>query len=90
VHADIYLGDLTPSEVTVELYHGPVDASGEILRPQIVEMEYQPTEGSEAGVYAFVKQLTCQTSGMHGFTVRVLPHHPDQVSPFETGLILWG
>jgi starch phosphorylase len=90
VRADIYLGDLTPKQVTVELYHGPVDASGEILHPQIVQMEYQPAKDGDAGVYTFAKQLTCQTSGMHGFTVRVLPHHPDQVSPFETGLILWG
>jgi starch phosphorylase len=93
VRAEIHLGELTPQDVTVELYHGPVDTSGEILEPQIVEMEYEPAQGSKAnsktGVYSFVKQLTCKTSGMHGFTVRVLPHHPEQVSPFETGLILW-
>jgi hypothetical protein len=60
-------------------------------------MAYEPEQsvaagakaGGKAGVYTFAKQLTCQTSGMHGFTVRVLPHHPEQVSPFETGLILW-
>jgi starch phosphorylase len=90
VHAEIYMGDLTPQDVTVELYHGPIDPSGEILQPQIVEMEYQPDQSGKAGVYTFSRQLTCQTSGMHGFTVRILPHHPDQVSPFETGLILWG
>jgi starch phosphorylase len=90
VRAEIYMGDLTPQDVTVELYHGPVDARGEILRPQIVEMEHQPEQAGDNGVYTFAKQLTCQASGMHGFTVRVLPHHPDQVSPFETGLILWG
>jgi len=97
VRAEIYLGKLTPQDVTVELYHGAVDASGEILAPQIVEMEYEPKQGGKAGdepgsqegVYTFAKQLTCQSSGMHGFTVRVLPHHSEQVSPFETGLILW-
>jgi starch phosphorylase len=90
VLAEIYLGELTPQQVTVQLYHGAVDARGEILEPQIVDMEYQPGPKGQAGVYTFARHLTCQTSGMHGFTVRVLPHHPDQVSPFETGLILWG
>jgi starch phosphorylase len=90
VRAEILLGDLSPQDVTVELYHGPVDTSGEILQPQIVEMEHQPESNGEPGVYTFAKQLTCQASGMHGFTVRVLPYHPEQVSPFETGLILWG
>jgi starch phosphorylase len=89
VRAEIYLGALTPNDVTVELYHGLVDASGAILQPEIVEMEHQPRQAKD-GVYTFAKQLTCRTSGMHGFTVRVLPYHPDQVSPFETGLILWG
>jgi starch phosphorylase len=89
VRAEIYLGDLTPRDVTVELYHGPVDANGEILQPQIVEMEYERERENQPGVHTFAKQLTCQSSGMHGFTVRVLPHHPEQVSPFETGLILW-
>ena len=90
VQAEIYLGDLTPQQVTVQLYHGAVDSNGEILEPQIVDMEYQPDQKGQAGVYTFARQLTCQTSGMHGFTVRVLPHHSDQVSPFETSLILWG
>jgi starch phosphorylase len=89
VRAEIHLGELTPKDVTVELYHGPVDASGVILQPQIVEMEHQPEQAKD-NVYTFAKQLTCETSGMHGFTVRVLPYHLDQVSPYETGLILWG
>jgi starch phosphorylase len=95
VRAEVFLGALLPEEVTVELYHGTVDSNGEILRPQVVEMEYDASpEKSEPagqdGVYTFVKQLTCRASGMHGFTVRVVPNHPEQVGPFETGLILWG
>jgi hypothetical protein len=41
-------------------------------------------------MYTFVRHLTCTSSGMHGFTVRVVPKHKDLVSPFETSLILWG
>jgi starch phosphorylase len=94
VYAEISLGELTPQDVTVELYHGTVDANGQILNPHVTEMEYQakntPSGTGEDGAFTFVKQLTCESSGMHGFTVRVVPNHPEQVGPFETGLILWG
>ncbi len=96
IWARIYLGELTPQDIKVELYFGTVDASGQILNPQVAEMESGPDpQGSQAGpaasgVYAFVRHLTCESSGMHGFTVRVVPRHAEQVNPFETGLILWG
>jgi starch phosphorylase len=89
----IYLGELTPDDVAVELYYGSVDAGGEILSPRITEMETQESPNPSPqpnGMYTFVKQLTCQSSGMQGFTVRIVPRHPEQVQPFETGLIRWG
>ena len=33
--------------------------------------------------------IPCRTSGTHGLTVRVLPHHEDLGHPHETGLIVW-
>lgn len=89
----IYLGELTPDDVAVELYYGSLDAGGEILSPRITEMETQESPNPSPqpnGMYTFVKRLTCQSSGMHGFTVRIVPRHPEQVQPFETGLIRWG
>ncbi|MBN1933690.1 MAG: alpha-glucan family phosphorylase [Anaerolineae bacterium] len=88
VWAEIYLGELTPADVKVELYFGAVDPSGEIVDPQIVEMTGKEL-GSE-GVYSFVGSVTYTSSGQHGFTVRVVPNHPEQVSLFEMGLVLWG
>jgi starch phosphorylase len=89
----IHLGALNPQDVKVELYHGAVDASGEILDPKIVTMEpkeqEQPSE-QKPETYTFVGELTLKTSGQHGFTVRVVPSHPEQVNPFEMRLIQWG
>jgi glycogen phosphorylase len=31
----------------------------------------------------------CSMSGLHGYTVRVLPCHPDLKAPFIPGLITW-
>jgi starch phosphorylase len=92
ITARIHLGALTPADVKVELYHGVVDAGGEILDPKIVDMQSeQPGEAPpENGVHTFVGHLTFRSSGLHGFTVRIVPSHPEQVNPFETGLILWG
>ena len=34
--------------------------------------------------------ISFDKSGLHGFTVRVLPCHPDLVNPHRMGLIAWG
>jgi starch phosphorylase len=91
VEAQIRLGSLKPEDVRVQLYYGQIDAAGEILLPRIVEMDSAiPTGGAVGGVYTFAGSLSFSSSGKHGFTVRVLPSHPEQVNPFETGLIQWG
>jgi len=84
----IRLGRLTPEDVLVELYQGLVDAGGELLEaiPSAMEM----VEQTAPGVYVFeAKPVACSRSGLHGFTVRVLPYHPDLASPMMPGLIKW-
>jgi starch phosphorylase len=83
----IRLGNTNPEDVSVELYHGPVDAWGNIREGDAVEMTYK--ESAQNGEYWFGGRLACRTSGRRGFTVRVLPHHSDLVTPYEPGLILW-
>jgi starch phosphorylase len=34
--------------------------------------------------------FTCERTGRYGFTVRVVPHHPDLVTPVELGQVAWG
>jgi starch phosphorylase len=86
----IHLGDLAPEDVRVEFYIGRVDAEGEIVNAEAVSMEPAgPVEG-EQDVYLFeVEGVTFRLSGLHGYTVRVLPHHVDLVTPFLPGLITW-
>ncbi|MBI3758505.1 MAG: alpha-glucan family phosphorylase, partial [Deltaproteobacteria bacterium] len=74
VRAQIRLGALTPADVSVELYAGRVDADGEIVEAQAWPM--QPTAGNGAASQWFeTAAVTCGKSGLHGFTVRVLPQH---------------
>jgi hypothetical protein len=45
---------------------------------------------SAVGNYAFQASVKASgQSGRHGYTVRVIPCHPDLTSPFLPGMIVW-
>ncbi|HEX2517165.1 MAG TPA: alpha-glucan family phosphorylase [Chloroflexota bacterium] len=52
-----------------------------------------PGDGPEAaqgqGVYAYRGAIPCTSSGLHGYSVRVLPRHPDLPHTYQPGLITW-
>jgi starch phosphorylase len=88
VRTQVHLGSLTPDDVRVELYLGRVDAGGELVRAEATAM--QPINEAKAGDCLFeATDVRCLASGQHGYTVRVLPHHPDLTTPFLPGLIVW-
>jgi starch phosphorylase len=88
VLAKVHLGALTPDEVAVELYMGHVDASGEITEAESTPMQAAGPEG--AGTYVYqASAVTLRGSGLYGYTLRVLPRHPDLTTPFLPGLIVW-
>ncbi len=71
VQVRVRLGELTPRDITVELFHGPLDREGKILEGQVVCMSHQRAlDGDE---HLFTGQIPCSDSGAHGYTVRVLP-----------------
>jgi starch phosphorylase len=87
VRAWLDLGMLTPDDLAVELYQGQLDASGEILWPKFIPMSFT---GQVQGVrHEFVGAISSQASGRHGYTVCVLPRHPDLGDPYKQGFILW-
>jgi starch phosphorylase len=88
VQALVRLGRLKPTDVVVQLFYGRLDAEGLIDESQSVEMLIAQSKGE--GAYVFAGAIPCKTSGRYGFTLRVLPSHPDLGSPFEMGLVAWG
>jgi starch phosphorylase len=88
VRAEVQLGDLLPTDVKVELYHGTVDATGSINGAQVISMAGGSKQGS--GTFVFDGEIPCRTSGQHGFAVRVMPSHPKLPRTYEPGLIRWG
>jgi starch phosphorylase len=88
VQTRVHLGSLKPDDVRVELYMGRVSPVGELVDTEVTPM--QAIEESKGGSYSFeARDVICLTSGQHGYTVRVLPHHPDLTSLFLPGLITW-
>jgi len=88
VKARVRLGAIKPEDVAVELYLGRLGTDGEIAAAVAIPME--PAARIEDGIYAFeTHEVACRSSGSHGYTVRVLPYHPDEARSFLPSLIRW-
>ncbi|HNT76602.1 MAG TPA: alpha-glucan family phosphorylase [Anaerolineae bacterium] len=87
VNTQVYLGALKPEDVCVQLYMGLVNPQGDIVKGSATPMK--PIERMGEGRYFFSASVAGAMSGLHGYTVRVLPSHPDLVTPFLPGFIKW-
>ena len=87
VSARVHLGNLKPEDVQVELYVGLVNPSGELVRGTAVPMAV--IASLDADHYRYEAEAKRRISGQHGYTVRVLPHHPDLATHFQTGMVRW-
>ena len=87
VQARVRLGTLTPDDVSVELCLGRVNDRGEIGAAQATPM--LPVGPAGDGSWHFAARIVPGQSGLHGYTVRVLPRHADLTTPFIPGLIVW-
>ncbi len=88
VRAQVHLGQrLKPQDVIVELYVGRVNGDGDLVEGDAVEMHAQQEEAS--GIYCYDVETAINRSGLHGFTLRLRPSHPDMPVAFIPGLICW-
>jgi len=87
VSVSVELGPLEPSDVAVQLLHGPVGQGDELAHTAVVTLVHQGS-GSDGARYE--SSFACDVAGRYGFTVRVLPHHVDLASPVELGRVIWG
>lgn len=87
VAAEVVLGRLRPEDVSVQIFHGPLDERGAISDPETAEMTCP--EGSRPDACPYVGEIACGRSGRLGLAVRVLPRHEDQLHPHELRLMHW-
>lgn len=87
IRATVDPGSLSTSDLQVEVFSGPVDSSGNFLKPQSTEMVLA-TPGA-GDLPRFTATLQAPQSGNFGFTVRVLPHNDDLLGKFAAYHLTW-
>lgn len=87
IKATVQLGSLAPEDVRVEIYQGRIGGDRQLEHANGIAMELKGQD--KDGTHLFEGSIDLQSSGMHGFAVRVLPYHEHQVNPHSTGLVVW-
>ena len=80
------LGIFDQDEVDMQIYFGKLDPDRNIVDGRAVSMRF---EGNEDAYSRFTGSIKSSSSGLHGYTIRVVPKYEDMVSPFEWHLIHW-
>lgn len=88
VIAKVHLGELKPEDVAVEIYEGNLDPHKRtIINAESIHTDFVESNGN--GNYTFKGVMRCNSSGLYGYSVRVLPKHDDPNMHYEPGLITW-
>jgi starch phosphorylase len=69
--AEVYLGELRPEDVSVQLYYGKVNVHNEIIESSSADMTMLTDHGDNNYTYQY--NLTCEHSGRFGLTARIVP-----------------
>ncbi|AFR49006.1 Glucan phosphorylase [Gordonia sp. KTR9] len=86
VTAHVALGDLAPESVAVQVVLGRVGDDDDILDPTFTDMTPEPDRDASDRV-VFSALVPPSASGRLGYTVRVLPSHPQLSAESELGLV---
>ena len=86
VTAHVASGALSPTEVKVEAILGRVTDEGDIVDPHFAIMS-PAAQPDSSGRSVFSATLEPRSSGLIGYTVRVLPAHPALSDDAELGLV---
>ena len=78
LEVDIYLNQLDPKHVRVELYS----------EMQVYQMRLHRSPDTSSGLHTYKIEIPA-TQNLAYFTPRLIPHHPDAFVPLETTRILW-
>jgi glycogen phosphorylase len=86
ITTEVHLGELTPAEVDVEVYYGPVNSELHICDSHVAVIP----EGEDigGGNYRYQHRLECKRTGRYAFTTRITPRGK-QWSHVMPGFITW-
>ena len=86
VTAKVFLGELRPDEVDVELYYGLLK-SVDVLETSLIEPMLVAKENGN-GEYLYSSTIRCKEAGRYGFTARVTPRGDERLR-FTPKLLSW-
>ncbi|MBO0776563.1 MAG: alpha-glucan family phosphorylase, partial [Actinobacteria bacterium] len=86
VRAQVALGELSPSDVAVEVVCGRVDDDDEIVEPRAWPLALDGAPG-DGGTARYAGHAELGRPGPFGYTVRVVPSHPLLAATAEMGLV---
>jgi starch phosphorylase len=85
LRAVVALGELSDSDVDVQVAYGRVDEHDEITEPAYASLRL--VDKREEGTWVYEGQMLLDRTGPFGYSVRVLPNDHLLASPAELGLI---
>lgn len=88
VNADVHLGKLSPEDVEVQLYYGPLEKQDQPQFNNTVVMESE-NKTSKEGNYKYSGSIRSNNTGSIGYTIRILPKNSVFIHPYESGIIYW-
>lgn len=84
---DVFTGELHPDDIKVDIYYGNMGEDFELTRTHIKNLQDVTPMGNN--VFRFSGHLECRKTGNFGFKVRVTPHHPLIMNPYEMNMVIW-
>jgi len=87
VKVKVQLGELTPEDVSVEIFCGPVDENRAIEEGNSLKLDY--VEGDGGGASVFAGKIPLKSSGLFGFSARVRPSYEKYSASQEAGWLVW-
>jgi starch phosphorylase len=87
IEARVYLGEVPPESVRVQIYYGESD-DVEITDPVTIDLSNGGTS-EMPGEYCYKGSIPAEESGTYGFNVRVIPYNANLTQAHELRLITW-
>ncbi|MBN1354735.1 alpha-glucan family phosphorylase [bacterium] len=84
--ASIELGDLKPSDIRVEAYYGKLDRNDQIVDGDTIALTAKEQTGDS---WRYEGALTTRFNGRCGYSIRIIPDHPELAHPFMPSRIRW-
>lgn len=86
VRATVNLGSIQPGEVRVEAVTGKIGPNRELIQVDPIVLGFKETNDGRS---LFEGTVNCRTTGYQGYTVRIVPTHPDVHTASELPLVTW-